>query len=80
MKPLLLRCMSLLLAPFGHAEAVATCPLLGEERKSMPTFKMIGFDPLRTSARSKISRCCVERVTAPAAGGVLAFTGFRGLS
>ena len=34
--------MSLLLAPFGHAEAVATCPLLGEERKSMPTFKMTG--------------------------------------
>jgi hypothetical protein len=28
----------------GRAEAVVTCPLLGEERKSLPTFKMTAFD------------------------------------
>ena len=28
----------------GHVEAVATCPLLEEERKSLPTFKMTAFD------------------------------------
>jgi hypothetical protein len=33
----------------GHVEAVATCPLLGEERKSLPTFEMTAFDPTRTS-------------------------------
>jgi hypothetical protein len=38
----------------GHVEAVATCPLLGEERKSLPTFEMTAFDPTRTSLhRSK---------------------------
>ena len=29
----------------------------------------VANDPLRTSARSNISRCCVERVTAPPALG-----------
>jgi hypothetical protein len=33
-----------MLAPNGHAEAVVTCPL-GEDRKSLPTFKMTAFDP-----------------------------------
>jgi hypothetical protein len=32
------------LARNGHTEAVSTCPLLGEERKSLPTFKMTAFD------------------------------------
>jgi hypothetical protein len=51
-----LRRLAAILAPFpvlartGHAEAVSTCPLLGEERKSLPTFKMTAFDPSRTSA------------------------------
>jgi len=34
----------------GQAEAVVTCPLLGEVRKSLPTFKMTVFDPEQTSA------------------------------
>ena len=39
--------MGPLLAPNGHVYAVVACPLLGEERKSLPTVKMTAFDPER---------------------------------
>jgi hypothetical protein len=40
----------------GHAEAVVTCPLLGEERKSLPTFKMTAFDPDCVKTRASQER------------------------
>jgi hypothetical protein len=46
------------LAHFGHAEAVATCPLLGEERKSLLTLKMN-----HRAARRRIplwNRCAIQ--------------------
>src|SRR5258708_30714938 len=43
-----------LLAPFGHAEAVATCLLLGEERTLLRSAPRSEFDPTATSARSII--------------------------
>jgi hypothetical protein len=37
------------MAPNGHVYAVVACPLLGEERKSLPTVKMTAFDTKQTS-------------------------------
>jgi hypothetical protein len=39
-----------------HAEAVGTCPLLGEERKSLPTIKMTAFDPDCVKTRASQER------------------------
>jgi hypothetical protein len=36
---------SLLMAPFGHAEAVVTCPLLGDERTSLQPVLRSVVDP-----------------------------------
>ena len=38
------------LAPFGHAEAVATCLLLGEERTLLRSAPRSEFDPSQTSS------------------------------
>jgi hypothetical protein len=45
----LLQRMSLLLAPFGHAEAVAKCPLFGAKQKWRFGAAKTVFDPLQTS-------------------------------
>jgi hypothetical protein len=37
-----------LLAPNGHAEAMDTCPLLGDERTSLRRWRGLKFDPKRT--------------------------------
>jgi len=46
--------MSALGTFLGHAEAVVTRPLLGKERKSLPTFKKTVFDPEPTLAAKDI--------------------------
>jgi hypothetical protein len=41
--------VSPVLAPFGHAEAVVTCPLLGDERTSLELVLRSVVDPSETS-------------------------------
>src|SRR5258705_13667617 len=47
---ILLRCMSLQLALFGHGRFGRRCPLLGEERKSHSRGVRSAFDPKRTNS------------------------------
>jgi hypothetical protein len=54
-------------------EAVATCPLLGEERKSLPTFKMTAFDPWthlgHGHSRTSAHNCAIGHSVFPEPGG-----------
>jgi len=56
MTPLLLRCMSPILAPFGHGAMSELSPLSGAKLKSDFGAVRAAFDPLRTLGLIRQSR------------------------